>query len=395
MGSVYRRQVKFCRTCDRRLNKTAEHHACEGAGHHVESVTLSIWWIRYQLHGRPKFESTKTDQFRQAERMLKLREGDVERGVPVLPKAGLLRFEEAADDLLNDYRTNGKSTLVDTERRITKHLAPFFGGRRMATITTSDIRAFVAGRQTDVIVTGDGSRPVSHGEINREVAILKRMFNLAIQAEKLQHKPQIPLLREHNIRTGFFEAEQYRSVLRLLPEPIQPVVTFAYFTGWRIDSEILSMQWHQVDQKAGEVRLDPGTTKNRDGRVISLSPALKTLMDAQWAQREALKAKGVICPWVFHRNGKRITSIRIAWQKACLAAGCPGRIPHDLRRTAIRNMVRGGVPEAVAMKVSGHRTRSVFERYNIVSLGDLRDAARRGYGHTSGDTPGGLSGTGS
>ena len=84
-----------------------------------------------------------------------------------------------------------------------------------------------------------------------------------------------------------------------------------------------------------------------------------------------------ICPWVFHRHGQRILNFRAAWETAAIAAGCPGRIPHDLRRTAVRNLVRVGVPERVSMMLTGHKTRSVFERYNIVSDTDLVDAARR------------------
>jgi integrase len=98
-----------------------------------------------------------------------------------------------------------------------------------------------------------------------------------------------------------------------------------------------------------------------------------------------LKKAGQIVPWVFVRlvaetrggqkHPRRIVAFNKAWKAATIAAGCPGRIPHDLRRTAVRNMVRRGVPERVAMKLTGHKTRSVFERYNIVSDGDLRTAA--------------------
>lgn len=128
---------------------------------------------------------------------------------------------------------------------------------------------------------------------------MKRMFSLAMQAGKLLHKPHIPLLREDNTRTGFFELDQFRSVLAHLPEEIQPIVSFAYITGWRIASEILPLQWRQVDFKAGEVRLDAGTTKNNEGRVFVMTDDLMALLEAQHAEHERLKKAGHVCPFVF------------------------------------------------------------------------------------------------
>ena len=126
----------------------------------------------------------------------------------------------------------------------------------------------------------------------------------------------------------------------------------------------------------------PHTTKNDEGRTFPFTDALERLLEAQRAEHERLKAEGVICPWVFHRSnrkvkGKRITTFIKAFRAACTKAGCPGRIPHDLRRTAVRNLVRAGVPERVAMQMTGHKTRSVFERYNIVSECDLVEAAKK------------------
>ena len=131
-----------------------------------------------------------------------------------------------------------------------------------------------------------------------------------------------------------------------------------------------------MDFVVGEVWLDPGTTKNDDGRVFPMTVELRAVLDQQWQVTQALAKTGRrICPWVFHRRGEPIKSFIATWRTACRRAGCPGRIPHDFRRTAVRNLVRAGVPERVAMQLTGHKTRSVFERYNIVSSGDLRRAA--------------------
>ncbi|HYE88806.1 MAG TPA: site-specific integrase [Vicinamibacterales bacterium] len=219
-----------------------------------------------------------------------------------------------------------------------------------------------------------------------------------MQAGKLHHKPHIPLLREDNVRVGFFEPDQYRAVVQHLPASMRPIAAFAYITGWRINSEVLPLQWRQVDLRAGEVRLDPGTTKNREGRVFYLTPELQQLLERQRELADRIqRERGMIVQFVFFHHGQlkdgtfgQLSGERVAesgfyhaWCRARRAAGCPASIPHDFRRTAIRNMVRAGIPERVAMKLSGHKTRSVFERYNVVSDGDLREASRR-LGHTFG-----------
>lgn len=211
----------------------------------------------------------------------------------------------------------------------------------------------------------------SNAEVNRELAIVKRAFSLGVKEGRLTSKPHIPMLQENNIRSGFFEADAFAAVHRLLPEPVNAIAKFGFITGWRL-REILGLQWRQVDFDGLTVTLDPGTTKNGEGRTFRMTENLRELLCSQSLQR----AGGTGAGWVFHRHGKQVRDFRVVWAAACKQAGCPERLFHDLRRTAVRNLVRAGVPEIVAMRLTGHRTRSVFERYNIVSETDLIDAAR-------------------
>ena len=325
-----------------------------------------VWWIRYYRDGRRFEESARTGKYEAARDLLKRHEGDIAKGMPLTSAIGRFRFEDAQKDIENEYAVNGRKSIEELKRRIKLHLAPVFRGRRMATITTADARAFTK-RRLDA--------KASPGEINRELAILKRMFTLAVKGNKLMVRPHIPMLQENNVRVGFFERDTFEAVRAALPAPLRPIVTFAYLTGWRIQSEILTLQWRQVDLKAGTVRLDPGTTKNRDGRLFpygSHLPELRDVLEDQKRVTTAVEtAEDKICPWVFHRNGRRVKGFRKAWANACVAAGCPGMIPHDLRRTAVRNLERAGVSRSVAMQLTGHKTEAVYRRYAIVSEGDL------------------------
>ncbi len=367
MGSIYRRKWK------------------DKNGNVRES---DVYWIKYYSDGRPMRESSEGTKESDARKLLKLREGEVVKGVPVMPKR--VRFSELAEDVVNDYRVNGRRSLRDLEMRLRRHVLPFFGHRRAASISKADVNRFILKR------LGEGA---SNGEINRELAHVKRAFSLAIDDEKVLHQPKVSMLQENNVRKGFFEREQFDAVRRCLPEHLRRVLTFAYVTAWRVPSEVLTLKWSQVDFRGATVSLEPGTTKNDEGRVF---PFTDELRDALTEQRrftdETQRRLRAVIPWVFHRaDGKRIVGFRKAWARACYNAGLPchvetetgkdGKvrikkiqavhIPHDLRRSGVRNLVRAGVSETVAMTLSGHKTRSVFDRYNIVSEADLKDAARR------------------
>lgn len=322
-----------------------------------------IWWIRYYHNGRRYQESSHSTKQGDAVNLLKQRIKEIGQGGHISPDKSRLRFEQAAAMVENDYSINGRRSLEDVKRRITLHLTLFFGGRRLSAITKDEVQKYIVSRL---------NAGAKNATINRELAILKRAYTLAELP-----RPKFTLLAENNVRTGFFEHKQIDSVLAHLPDDVQPVIQFAYVTGWRVSSEVLPLQWRQVDLQAGEVRLDPGTTKNREGRTFPLTDDLRTLLDDQKTIADGLKARGVICPFVFHRSGEPIKDFRKVWKEACKQAGCPGRLVHDLRRTAVRNLVRAGVPQSVAMKMTGHLTDSVFRRYDIASPDDLRVAAER------------------
>lgn len=337
----------------------------------------SIWWIKYYVAGRPVRESTGYEREKDARRVLKEREGRVAMGQPILPRVDRIRYEEIAEDLRRHYETSGSRSLKEADGRL-KPLKRCFEGRRVASIGTADATAYVAQRQ---------AAGVSNGTINRELAVLTRMLRLAYENGKLLRLPVIRKLKESAPRSGFFEREQYEAVRRRLRPGLQVAVAIAYAFGWRIRSEVLSLERRHLDLEAGALRLDAGMTKNDEGRLVYLPPDLKTQLAAQVERVRALERQaGRIIPYLFPRlrAGERIRDFRKAWETACRGAGVPGMLRHDFRRTAVRNLVNAGIPERVAMTVTGHKTRSVFDRYHIVSPGDLQEVARRLTGTISG-----------
>jgi integrase len=281
-----------------------------------------------------------------------------------------LTFAAAARDVVLDYQQNARRSLPDVRRHVRLHLAPFFGRRPMAAIGAADVRRYVARRQRD---------GVRNATINRELSVLKRAFALAVAAGRLTSRPHIALLRENNVRRGFFEADEFRAVGARLPPDLADLVAFLWITGWRWRSEAARLRWSDVAFDAGEVRLDPGTTKTGEGRVFPFTAELRAVLERRRAvTRDRERALGHPVPLVFTRPGGRpIGSFTKAWARACRAAGVPGRVLHDFRRTAVRNLLRAGVPERVAMQLVGWRSRQMLDRYHIVNAADLHEAARR------------------
>jgi len=325
-----------------------------------ELIEGDIWWIKYYRNGRPYQESSHSGEEAEAQKLLKIREGEIAHGgIPGI-YYDRIRFDEIAEDLLTDYEINQKKSLPRA-RIYVDHLKDSFGNMRVTEITTAKVKQYIKKR------IEARRKPAT---INRELAALSYMFTLAKRSKKVGEIPYIPKLKESNTRTGFFEHDQFTALRDALPDYIKPVLTFAYYTGWR-KSEIFNLTWDKVNLKEAVIRLNPGETKNKKGREIYLAGELLDLVRSLHSQRV------LGCPFVFHHDGKRIKNIYKTWNPVCAKIGLKGKLLHDFRRTAVRNLVRSGVIETVAMKITGHRTRSVFDRYNIVSEGDLKEAAMK------------------
>ena len=317
-------------------------------------------------------ETARTDKRAVAERKLKRRVAEMHTGEFLGPKADRVRYEDLAAALLEHYQINGKKSVVYPKNGTPyipaePHLGRSFSGYRALEITPERIDEFIKFR-----LKGDAA----NATVNRSLAVLRQMFNLAIKQRKLRRAdlPLIEMLQERNVRKGFLEPDAYERLLAALPTHLKPVLSMGYYTGMRL-GEIRGLRWENVDFATGFIRLDPGTTKNDQARAIPITPSLGEILEFQLKKRDVLHPG---CQHVFFkRNGNPIGDFRKAWATACRAAGVPDLIFHDLRRSGVRNLIRAGVAEKTAMAITGHRTRAIFDRYNIVNEDDLKDAAKK------------------
>jgi integrase len=324
----------------------------------------SVYWIGYYHRGKEYRESSESESENQARKLLKKRLGEMGSGKLIGPVEERVTFEEMTEDLLRNYQVNKRKAVKIIEYPI-KHLRKSFALDKALDLTTDRINVHIARRQEE------GAK---NATINRELAALKRMFSLAVQAGKLSFKPYIPTLEENNARQGFLDYGSFLVLRENLPENRKDPVTFLYHSGWRV-SEMKALEWRDVDLAGKVMRLRPEISKNKDGRLLPLQGELLEIIE------RAKQSRQPSCAYVFHDNGQPIGDFRKVWKRACKQAGLGTIIVHDLRRSAVRNMVRAGIPERVAMSLSGHKTRSVFDRYNIVSEADLARATQRLQAH--------------
>ena len=263
------------------------------------------------------------------------------------------------DAYLQDYQVR-QFRSVSTARGRVAHLTAFFGrAARAAALTTYQIRQYQLARRAAGAATGT---------INRETSALHRMGTLAVHWGWLDTVPGFPdRLRENPPRQGFFEHPEYLAVRAHLPAPWQDILDLAYYSGWR-KNEILGLTWEEIDMAGGVIRLSPARSKTLVGRILPISPPIADALARRRARRDPDS------PLVFHRDGIPVRRWRTAWRTACQAAEVPTRFLHDCRRTAARNLIRANVPERVAMLLTGHKSRAIFDRYNIIHEQELLDA---------------------
>jgi len=327
----------------------------------------NVWWIKYYRDGKPYRESAHTKKKTMAKRKLMRREGSIVEGTFHGLQIEKTSLNELFDDVISEYRIMQRKSLVRLKESIA-HLQGLLGDLRASQVTSDLIKEYILGRQDE------GAK---NATINRELSALRRAFSLGIKhtPPKVINIPHIPKLKENNVRTGFFEYNEYVRLRNALPSSFRPLIIAAYYTGMR-RGELLGLEWSKVDIGTHRIVLEQGTTKNDEGRVAYM---YGEFFDAMLVQKDYRDTTFPACQHVFfdYKTGEPIPpEIRDVWENALKKVDLKGKLFHDLRRTAVRNMIRAGVPEKVAMKISGHKTRSVFDRYNITSEEDIKHACQ-------------------
>jgi integrase len=321
------------------------------------------------VDGRPVDESTKSDNYEVAKRHLAKMNGRKVRG-----ELGGIRGKMTVNRVIDHYLELCKYKVGEATRKIYSytydaHLRRYFGAMRADRLSTETLLHYRKQRTSEGAV---------FSTVNRELVILRAALRAAAHASppmiQVSTIPRFVIENEKSrARSGFVTDDLFEQVLAELPRELHPLAVCAYNSAVR-KGELLKIRWPQVDFEAKLIRLRSGETKGKDPRTIPFIGAMEEHLLRAKAERDEFWPK---CAFVFFRLGEQIRSFKGSWEAAVKRAGVPGLRFHDFRRSGIRNLVRAKVPESVAMKISGHKTRAIFDRYDITSEGDLLDAAEK------------------
>jgi integrase len=331
----------------------------------------TIWYCRYSVKGKRHKESAKSHRRMDAVRLLNRRRAEISGGT-FAPDAERVTFEYLVGLVKSDYTRKHRRSLDRLERAVV-HLAAEFAGARAVDIDPARLDAYWDKRRSEK----RNDKPTADATISYELAALKRGFRLAVGLGKLHRVPKFPEIRISNARMGLVSEAEFAAIMEQLHNRayVAPL-TFAYLTAWRLASEVLTLQWRNVDLVAGVVKLDANTvTKNAEARTLPTRamPEIHALLVSQREFVSALERdNNIVCPLVFPRlNGAPIKSLRGAWDAAAERAGLKGKLLHDLRRSAATRFTAAGVSRGVAMAIGGWKTEEVFRRYNITETSDI------------------------
>jgi integrase len=316
-----------------------------------------VWWCDYSVDGVRKRESCKTKNREEALAYLKRKQGRLASAELLTPDR--ISVRDLLSLLLEDYETRQVAQHYIATLKVKSILIPRLGDVKATKLSSARIKDYIDSRR----------KAVQPGTVNRELGLLHRAFQLGYDHDPplVARVPHFPKLTENEPRKGFLKAEVYQKLLFELPEELRLLFVIAYHVGLR-KGALLRVRWSQVDL--------PGNTIWMEGRKSNRKPEpVAVPIYGDMAKFIAMQPK--TSEYLFARGSRPIRDFRESWDLACQRAGVPDLLFHDLRRTAVRNLRRAGVAETVIMKITGHRTRSVFERYNITDHTDTLEAGRK------------------
>lgn len=326
------------------------------------------WWIAYSFRGHPYQESSRSTDQRDAKKLLRKRLKQVGRPNFVDPaREEKWTLTDMKEKIRLDYERKQNRSFDGVEFAF-KHLEAedAFKFHRVIDITAKKIQEYADKR----VKVG-----AARASVNRELAYLRHGFKLMAEAEMISTVPVIKLMVEDNARKGFIAVAEFNALLEKIEDTdVRDIVEFLYNSGWR-SGEARALDWPWVDLSANMIRLPAENSKSKKARALPITGALMDVIERR------LKLKRLDCLRVFHRNGKPIRSFRKAFKAAAKEIGYPDLLPHDMRRSAVRNFRRSGLSEHEGMKLSGHQTDSVYRRYDIISDEDLTQAMNKVQDH--------------